>query len=314
MPARRNNAEAAASGGAEAPPEAPQPAPPPPLTEEALRAALGPLLDRLERLEARGLADPADPVEASPVVEEEGGPSSPLPPPPPPGGSGDGNGGNEADLPGVARAGAADAELEFAPFVEGNPYERPYPDRVRRDPHLWELLETPGCGDYRLALETKDKSFHEIKVLHAALSYGFDGLQDLGEALKGGPDALVGSEAVFRQLDRSLNTLSAVWDMLERRRGELEIMLKAKAPTATEEDRAAAEHIKVLGRGFAGGATIRHPTLAKELEALDVYHIQLDSMSNWKAECEGLMKVAMVMSKSASMACVNKGCCFGEAL
>lgn len=128
-------------------------------------------------------------------------------------------------------------------------------------------METPGCGDYRLALETKDKSFHEIKVLHAALSYGFDGLQDLGEALKGGPDALVGSEAVFRQLDRSLNTLSAVWDMLERRRGELEIMLKAKAPTATEEDRAAAEHIKVLGRGFAGGATIRHPTLAKELEA-----------------------------------------------
>ena len=125
----------------------------------------------------------------------------------------------------------------FCEYTEGNPYERPVHEAAELEPHTWELSETTGCTDYRIAVEKQDKSHHEIKVLHACLSYFYDALAEwsgLGE--------VISADAVGRAaMERVGNTLHGVFDLLERRRAELEVLLRARSALATEEDRAAAD-------------------------------------------------------------------------
>jgi len=72
-------------------------------------------------------------------------------------------------------------EEEFSPYSAVNPYERPLSELLKTAPHLWELSNTPGCGDYRIALRDiiKDRAVHETKLLHAVLSYPFDATEAL---------------------------------------------------------------------------------------------------------------------------------------
>ena len=165
----------------------------------------------------------------------------------------------------AGRAGATeaeDADPEFCPYVADSPYERPTHEASTLAPRTWELSETPGCADYRVAVEKADKSHYEIKVLHASLSYLYDALAELPQASAGLEEGHP-SRPILEQVG---NTLYGVFDVLERRRAELEVLMRARTSLANDDDRAAAEHIRTLGRGFAGGAHIRHPGLAQELE------------------------------------------------
>ena len=235
--------------------------PPVGLTLEALQAALAPLEKRLQELE-----NPPKPVSDSPGGETGGVVAVDLTTGPV--GTGEAAAPQDVDVDDAMPGGGPPALAEdpdlvrgFCEYTEGNPYERPVHEAAELEPHTWELSETTGCTDYRIAVEKQDKSHHEIKVLHACLSYFYDALAEWS-----GRGEVSSADAVGRAaMERVGNTLHGVFDLLERRRAELEVLLRARSALATEEDRAAADHIKNLGRGFAGGANIRHPGLAKEL-------------------------------------------------
>ena len=178
------------------------------------------------------------------------------------GGDSDGDRGAEDDL--NREEDAADVETadpEFSPYTKGNPYKRPLQERVVPELHDWELSETTGCLDYKIAVDSKDKSQYEIKNLHASLSFLFDACEDLAELL-----SVELELSISAQLVRIRNTLHGVYDLMERRRSELEVIMRARTSQATDEDKAAAEYIKQLHRGFAGGAPIRHRGVATELK------------------------------------------------
>ena len=238
------------------------------MTLEALQAALQPIMERVLDLE-KNRAQGAPPGTAGGAGQTGNTPEGTA--------AGDGGGPSGAAAPGgspssiPADPGTADmavpGDRDFSSYLEGNPYERPIHEAVKTEPHTWDLTETPGCVDYRLAQEQKDKAAYEIRNLHGCLSYAFAGLQEMLENLEELEEkqdsALAPLQSGFR---RAFYTLSGVYDLLERRRTELDIIARAKSTSATEEDKMAAEHVKALSRGFAGGAPLRHEGLAKIVE------------------------------------------------
>ena len=225
-----------------------------------IAAALAPLTERLAALEKQR-STPVPQVDLSPArTEEEGGRA-------PEGGSeGDpsGPGGTpQEDEKGPSYGDeeeeGGDEEEEFSPYAPANPYERPMAQLQVPSPHLWELSDTPGCGDYKIALRDKDRAVHELKLLHSALSYLHDALEDLADLIGAGE----GEHS--RRLRRIFRTVDGVFDLAERRRAEVEVIMNARSSLATEEDKAAADYIKNIGRGFAGGVVVRHKGVADEI-------------------------------------------------
>ena len=223
--------------------------------EETISAALKPLMDRLRALEDR--RDTPEEVEL--VSEDKGDPK---------GGEGDDPSGSDGDgdssggvAPDDGDVGGEDEDEEYSPYAAANPYERPLAQLQVPAPHLWELSDTPGCQDYKIALRDKDRAVHELKMLHAVLSYLHDAIEDLG--------GLLGARADGggTQLRRIFRTLDGVFDLAERRRAEVEVMMNARSTTATEEDKAVADYIRNRSRGFAGGVVVRHKGVADEIES-----------------------------------------------
>ena len=145
--------------------------------EETISAALKPLMDRLRALEDR--RDTPEEVEL--VSEDKGDPK---------GGEGDDPSGSDGDgdssggvAPDDGDVEGADEDEEYSPYAAANPYERPLAQLQVPAPHLWELSDTPGCQDYKIALRDKDRAVHELKMLHAVLSYLHDAIEDLGGLL-----------------------------------------------------------------------------------------------------------------------------------
>ena len=162
--------------------------------EETISAALKPLMDRLRALEDR--RDTPEEVEL--VSEDKGDPK---------GGEGDdpsGSGGDGDSSGGVAPddgdVEGADEDEEYSPYAAANPYERPLAQVPA--PHLWELSDTPGCQDYKIALRDKDRAVHELKMLHAVLSYLHDAIEDLGGLLGARAD---GGGTQLRRIFRTLD-------------------------------------------------------------------------------------------------------------
>ena len=123
------------------------------------------------------------------------------------GGAGDPRGGQDGPDENCQDDDQGEGELkDFCPYTKGNPYKRPLQEREDPSPHDWELSETPGCSDYKIALDAKDKSQYEIRCLHATLSYFYDACEDLASLRVDETDSYT-----LRRLVRLENTLHGIF-------------------------------------------------------------------------------------------------------